>query len=804
MTTEKNHSEAFTEVFTSVVDAFNLSGNNALSFYKNEFLVSQTAALIAKHGVEGQLAAPIGALLARFDFRLIADYFNIPKADSSQKNQFDKILDGDTAAYYEYQIAKFLGQVSSAALTSSDAPQPVAQLKELFVDEAQGRRLVYFYDKSAIINTAPLFSDIRNHVGEFFDSQPELPSVSARAREGLVRSFVLPNGRTVISKRSNPKKNGRFRVEQENIQALISKLDLPLEESAAEIGVDSCGKRILVRLIRPFAVLTDPGTNAFYSLSNFVPHLTLEQALLREKDAQQRQTHLSNCRKLLDYFYAQGIVWFDMAPRNILVEQSETATTYHVLDFEKTDIRPEPIPVIERQEHCRGLMSIEEFGAVCSREEVAGCFAGYFDPDDGGVQSSSLVLPREPTSEVVTILNGRGKTPFTPEDYYQAEQEINGVRFPYFDSKGERRFPIQVSFKIDHYYGSEYDRRATEVFLAAKHFGCLEDIQNWLELVLGDQDSKKLFSVFFDNSYAGNRGNMDRLIKETLDNLYAVRTDQHLFERTIEKMNISHALFSIRQEAVLKPFSGRELAAKNTALIATCVSGLLEATTERFGGQDYLIFIGGSYARGECTVGSDLDVGVVAEQVQLGKQIEQFILSYATERLPVPIELFPLIQIDHFDEFLNANPGYFAEFTWAKVVGGNDALIERFHSIRGARLANENFKKKALVFYQALSDGIDAQNPKALLKQFKWDRALVPQQILSDDIVQRLNQQLDVVLFLKNEDESTKLGFASGFVPVSDFLTVPFMGKNSFSPETPRLIFKNMSRKGINQIVDPG
>ena len=65
------------------------------------------------------------------------------------------------------------------------------------------------------------------------------------------------------------------------------------------------------------------------------------------------------------------------------------------------------------------------------------------------------------------------------------------VRFPFTDgAKNIKRYPLYICFKVDHYLGSEYDRKTTELLMSAYEYDCLLATVDVLEQVLQNLDNQ--------------------------------------------------------------------------------------------------------------------------------------------------------------------------------------------------------------------------------------------------------------------------------------------------------------------------
>lgn len=204
-------------------------------------------------------------------------------------------------------------------------------------------------------------------------------------------------------------------------------------------------------------------------------------------------------RLLLDFLYQKGIIWGDMSPRNILVEESNDEIFYTILDFEKTIILDRPVLMHERVEHARGPICVEEFGAICTEEEVTQAFSPYFNPAEWDLSSKELIPFIHPKEEIISFLKERGITEPTFGDYNKAEKEIMQIRFFQNFSEHENYSPlISVGFRIFHYLGNIYDMKTTEILLHAQKHEMMLPVINLLAKFLEAFENKLILKDFED------------------------------------------------------------------------------------------------------------------------------------------------------------------------------------------------------------------------------------------------------------------------------------------------------------------
>ncbi|MFD4789824.1 hypothetical protein ACFWN1_22750 [Streptomyces sp. NPDC058459] len=312
-----------------------------------------------------------------------------------------------------------------------------------------------------------LLNDFGTGFPDFVESQHEVPGPNARLRQGIVKSWRLPDGTRVISKRANPAKPGRFAQEQVAYRAIACRL----------AGGITFGRDRQLRLAPLLATIRDGTSGHVYAVWQWVPGKTAESMLLAPGE---HTGLLRDYRDLMDALLERGILWGDLSPRNVLVH----GRIHHLVDFEKTQVPGEDIPVPHRERgaYCRGQIGVEELGVLCPEAQVRACLYGYLDPDTWDLNAPGPV-PFPPRPEVTAVLTGRGITNPDLGTYNRADRQIWQVRSPDRDpATGQPRYPGLVNFRVEHYLScagrtdaDDYDRKTTEILIAGRRLGCFDD-----------------------------------------------------------------------------------------------------------------------------------------------------------------------------------------------------------------------------------------------------------------------------------------------------------------------------------------
>lgn len=368
------------------------------------------------------------------------------------------------------------GQKQGPSAEPEHRLQLVSTLEDL--RNADGLAII-LYDRAYEQELAAFLEQCANVPGRFIEEQFDLPSRNAVFRDGVVKSWRLPHGTCVVSKRNNRRKDNRLLEEQQHLTLILDRIHA-LQEARVAVGDRTDGTCFTIS--RPICIIRDPTTTFCYAIWLEKAGESLEELLLGNKLSQGvRQQHLNNYRRCLDSLFDHGIVWRDMSPRNVLVEQRDIYV-YHFVDFEKVEVRDCSLDIQSRIEACRTQFCVEEFGVICPEEDLLNTFSGLFLPTEWDLESDAP-LPFVPRVEIAAVLAGRGIEHVSVGMFNRIDQQVREVRRPRVDPATDRLIrPGLLGFRVEHYLSlsaeidcSDYDRKTTEVLLAAHANGRLID-----------------------------------------------------------------------------------------------------------------------------------------------------------------------------------------------------------------------------------------------------------------------------------------------------------------------------------------
>lgn len=596
------------ELANNILERILFKPSNSLSYYDNPIFRKQIAYSIASEiqilskDKKDKAIETIYRLYNREDFMWIGEYLRCLKSDEKYLQDYLTRIPPDifSASIHNAKQAPYCNKT-----TEKTPIFLVNKLEDIFKNEKQ--MLGYVPDNFS----RDLFKELQSYTGgslvDYIEQSFDLPGMYSLVRRGLVKKIPFKNG-FIIAKQNNPEKEGRFLNEQKNIIKLKKILGLENQDKAFLLKSEK-DRNIYLKLLSPFAVISLPKSVKFYSLTLLQPGKTFEEVLIYTTDIKERERYLKEARLILHHLYQKGIIWGDMAPRNILVEETGNSVFYTILDFEKTTILERPINDQEKEEHSRGPMCIEEFGAICSEQEVLKTFLPYFDPSNWEITSHAKLPFKKPKREVISILESRGIKDINLGEYNKLEKEIMEIRFP--QVIGEKtKYPLSISFRIDHYLGNIHDLKTTEIFISAKSYKLLIPVIERLEELIQIVENKFLLIDFYRLTQAYDIKNHKdlielRMLSNAINLLYDARIFPEHLKNALEKIDyeVNSYYISINPEYGI---NGKTIHEDIYNLIHKKIKTLLENSKIDLIGT---VFVSGGFSKKQMAFGSDIDIG---------------------------------------------------------------------------------------------------------------------------------------------------------------------------------------------------
>lgn len=599
-----------------------------------------------------------------------------------------------------------------------------------------------------------LLEDVGDAFDEFIALQPDLIGPNSLVRRGLVKHLVLPDGSRMVSKKNDPAKGAKFRNESEMSAAFRGRLSITDAKPFVELGAGDHGRTVRFTILRQVALVAGAERSGLYAISRFHPYPTLEEVLNRDADRQRRAEYLADCRRILDYLFELGILWGDMAPRNMLVNTVADANEYILLDFEKSRLDSGPVPYEQRLEHARGPTFVEEFSGCCTLAECVEYFGDYFAPERWDCTDPSPVPFARPKREIVDLLAGRGEPCTSIGRYNAAEREVIDVRFLYRGKDGLDRRPTYLTFRVDHYLGPVYDRKTTELLIAARRWDVLDAFVDRLELLLMNYESYLLLSpacsaAGVPDLLAEPLQKSHELLAHSIDELYEKRFDHDAFILEAARFVREQRFFDLRILALADLDTCLALCERAWSLVDEDFRAAVE-TARAATPNDCVVLLGGGFGRREVTIESDIDLAVFAPREEIASSTKRKIGKVFETRLSREVEFYPNPRTDEVAAFLRRSPEYLIDFASGEFICGQPNQVAALRSV-----IEEEWRRVERPTAVELAAGEEPLTVKAMLRLLYRERTC---SFLDPAVVERVRALLYAVRF---EDAFHTAGFGS-------------------------------------------
>ena len=484
----------------------------------------------------------LNSFLRRFDYRYIALYFWALKNKRINIINNFKILLSSTNSVKSYKhIYKIAIDKFKRGEVKHNLPRLTGSIEQIF-NLKNKETIIYVIDSKYMGNLTKLWIDIGGDFHEFIEERFDLPGMNAVIRQGIVKTWNLPDGTKVVSKRQNYAKPERFKREMLNHQEFIEKkINLRIKLK----------KGNTVQIVNPFALIKDGRHKSIYAIYKEVNGKSLEEIFYDEKSKKIRRQYLRDFKEILEVLYGQGIVWGDMSPRNIIVKGRGKKKTYYLIDFEKTSVDTLPISSEARMEHTRGQIFIEELCVVCGSEEIISVLGNQFNPS-GWDTASKKKISYKLRPDITAILKAR-ELKDVKEGYVNSlDKQIINIRKPYVDDHANKIFyPGVIGFKVEHYlscagdaYADDYERKLTEVLIASKDLGYLKLL---VPKLINKTENIENVLVRLEFQEILSKSSFQKSLKNECELKSLKKMIDKLFEERLNRANIEKFLNSIAE-----------------------------------------------------------------------------------------------------------------------------------------------------------------------------------------------------------------------------------------------------------------
>lgn len=288
---------------------------------------------------------------------------------------------------------------------------------------------------SAIPTGSPFVDRARSDIEDaeltsaFLACCPEVRGPNALTRAGALTDIRLDGSCWVAKQRAR----STGLPEEVAHEAIIERMDLVLRGDGTFSASVSSDLEVVVPSQQ--RVVSTPD----WTLERRLQGPTLEALFL---DGSAQTHHLAAVRTLSESLLERGIEWGDLSPRNILVLPSVSGrTTLGLVDFEKVRLADPPLGGHAAFQFVRAGMAIEEFGPLCTPEEMDCLFGNSWL--DG-------TRPHQPRRELTHLLRHRGVSADDVAAVDEVDTLIWQVRKPLVTHLG-RLLPGTINIRLQHY-----------------------------------------------------------------------------------------------------------------------------------------------------------------------------------------------------------------------------------------------------------------------------------------------------------------------------------------------------------------
>ena len=278
---------------------------------------------------------------------------------------------------------------------------------------------------------------IGKNLEDVFKALPELNEYTKIASPGILKRFSV-NGKSFVVKSVPPEEIAAQRNELKSSLAIFDTVSKSASTPITHFGFD-------LEITIPEAIFCTAQGRCL-ALMQLHPYPTLDEILVRANgDTDTIVGHLGNVRKLYDFFAQHRIFWRDMAPRNILVDQSDLSPRYIILDFEKTQVAVENIDEAEER-FWRGAVISEEFLSACGFASVDAVFGDKYDPGTWNENEPQTMTRAEMRREISSIVYLDGERDLTIGAYNRLDKLLAKTRAPLFGmGRGDTSIPARCA-----------------------------------------------------------------------------------------------------------------------------------------------------------------------------------------------------------------------------------------------------------------------------------------------------------------------------------------------------------------------
>ena len=297
--------------------------------------------------------------------------------------------------------------------------QLVTTIEELFSKGNQG----FFIWISSEGKECETISKLHStpYCNQLIEMQDELSEFTALTAPGMLKRICIVDNETVVSKSSV---NRSISVVQNEVIASINAASV-----FQSVRFERATEDINIQTVPILAVIKANGV--VYTLMRYSPFPTLDEILVCNPNRQLQKAYLEKLKTLFQLLYSKGFYWRDLAPRNILVDETSITPTFIILDFEKSG----PVNDIEMplEVFWRGSVISEEIASLCYLDVILEVFSDYYQPSSWCAKIESNELSSFMRREVKDILMNDSRL-VNRHHYNSLDRKLIEIRGPIEDN----------------------------------------------------------------------------------------------------------------------------------------------------------------------------------------------------------------------------------------------------------------------------------------------------------------------------------------------------------------------------------
>lgn len=477
----------------------NIYASNNITFQINSFIYNYCLKYLKK-GID--IKNIIKGLILKYDFREI---IKIIDSDKNFTFFINKI----------YNIDRF-NSITKDKLNykyNSSEIKIAKSLEEFFKE--QRNTIVFFFEEQNKYLQKKMHNIFKNTF-QFFYQLHDLYTFSTANQDNNIKYFYFA-GKKYILKKSNDKKEDALHNEILSYNFLAKNLS-KIHKSTS----DFFKNQFKLKIKLPLALIYDSINACYFSLMEVIEGVTLEEIIV--KKAASEKYLLTIYRDILLSLIDVGFLWYDMAPRNIIVNKA--SLEIFILDFEKSSFLENVTPK-QRENFFRSQIISEELCAFFNMKDILAYLGDLYNPylwkdSTGAVEFRPEIL------DIARVHKKETNKFYCNMIDFLSVTKLNPV---FVFEKKCIMYPINMKSKIEHYLSSfkvinskDYERKILEILLNVTNTYIYSTVLNYLFDVITNIE-KSIYYSLIDKNYQFT--GLIETIKKNIDELYIRNNNIH-------------------------------------------------------------------------------------------------------------------------------------------------------------------------------------------------------------------------------------------------------------------------------------